>query len=814
MRNWLLLAVALIVLTVPAWAIEKTYNGSVDPTTDGWTVWEGVNQGSVFDEGGGNFSWFLNDASDKKTKLRIGNGVNVNPDVGAYIESRVKCTSYSRSGGDGTPLNVGLQIYYVYPGPSTYRAGHWVTIRPDQLAMKGNDCKPGSYSGTFSNYHTVRLVYKRLDLRTRGSRTDAWGVYLDGGSPVPVLHSWSNGTTKDWGGPTFGSGNTGDSQDIYFDWVYYNDVGAYPPGMDGSVQFVNGDPDGVADPSGQSFTITWQTNVPTTGELRYSIDGDNSFSGVAQDPQNPTLSTTHSVTVTGTIPGATYEYIAVSTDASGKKAISLPVRISLPNPFFISAGPACTIAPNGQSATITWSTNEADSSSEVHYGFDSTCPNVAVEPGGGGLTDHSVTILTEPNKVYYYYVKSYSATWPPTQSSVRSFNTYIFDEVLDNAGFEDGTLAPWVKVNPFTGIMNSYQWAVPAHSGSKWAGSVASYGTMNHGYLYQKVATIPGKFYEAKVWIWTRRQSDDPTHPSHPLDVACAIGIDPYGGTAPDSPNISWSGWKETADSCTDGDTGPGGPWTQISTGVKAKGTEATIFLIQQHMWPLVWNINGFDDASFEQAPPPPADIGATRRLSDGYPAELTGKVVTGAFTDVATLEQFFYIEEADRSSGIKVLWNGVVTPGELRNVSGTVKTINGEKTIVADEVGPETPETGEIPAPLGVTGKSIVDSFGFKALTTQGLRVTTWGRVTYRDAGMFYIDDGTGWCDNTTTDWEGNPVRGLRVYMNDSLVSEGDYVYVVGIPGTVGYTDTTQNPPVTTPIPVIWATSAVPIAE
>ncbi len=811
MRKGALLAAVLLAAAAPVWAYEKTYNGSVDPTTDGWSVWDSsVLQGSVFDEGGGNSSWLISDASDKKTKLQITGGVSTNPDVGVYVEGRIKCTNWNKdAGGDDTPLNLGLQIYYVYPGPSTYKAGHWLTVRPDRLMMRSSGSRPTSYSGTFGDYHTYRLVYKRLELRTRGTRTDAWAVYVDGASPVPVLHSWTNGTQKDFGGPTFGAGNTGNVQDVSFDWIYYTDAGAYPPGMDGTVRFTNGDPDATAAADGQSFSVTWQTNVPTTGELRYSIQGDNSFSSVVTDP---TLSTTHTVNVTNATPGATYEYIAVSTDTGDKKAISLPASVTLPNPFYISAGPTVAVANDGLSATITWSTNLADLASEVHWGPDANCSNVTVEPGAGGVTQHSVTIPVQPASKYYFYAKSTSPTWPAAQSGVMSF--FVVGETLLNPGFEDGVLDPWVKVNPFDGVFNTTNWGVPSHTGTKWAGSKVSYGKMDLGHIYQKVKTIPGRFYEAKVWIWTRHQAEPPGV-SQPTDVACAIGIDPAGGTNAAATTVVWSDWTETANANTDGDTGPGGPWTEISVAAKATGTEATLYLIQTHKWALQWNINGFDDASWSLAPPPPNDIGATKRLKNGYPAELTGKVVTGAFENPDTHDTFFYIEEADRSAGIKVKWSGPVNAGELRNVSGTVATESGEKIIVADAVGPETPQTGDIPAPLAMNNLSIVRSFGGQALAAQGLLVKAWGRVRNRTATQFYLDDGTNYCDDTTFDWQGIAATGVRVYLVDSTVNEGDYAYVVGCPGNVWFEDNSDPAnPRSFAVPAIWATTAVTIPE
>ncbi len=75
-------------------------------------------------------------------------------------------------------------------------------------------------------------------------------------------------------------------------------------------------------------------------------------------------------------------------------------------------------------------------------------------------------------------------------------------------------------------------------------------------------------------------------------------------------------------------------------------------------------------------------------------------------------------------------------------------------------------------PGVLGGTGPNTV-----------GLLVRIWGQVTQRDTtglSYFYIDDGSGLMDGTTTGGEDNV--GVRVLADPTSYSTGSYVIVTGV--------------------------------
>lgn len=138
----------------------------------------------------------------------------------------------------------------------------------------------------------------------------------------------------------------------------------------------------------------------------------------------------------------------------------------------------------------------------------------------------------------------------------------------------------------------------------------------------------------------------------------------------------------------------------------------------------------------------------------DGDPIAISDKVVTASF------DGFFYIEEQNRSAGIKVTGSAAV--GSVVRVLGIVKTINGERTIVSDDV--ESTHGGTVPRPLGLNNRATG-----QGLSATGLYVICWGSVKSVDAtnGFFTMTDGSG--------------DALKVY---GSAAAGDYVMVTGALG------------------------------
>lgn len=177
-----------------------------------------------------------------------------------------------------------------------------------------------------------------------------------------------------------------------------------------------------------------------------------------------------------------------------------------------------------------------------------------------------------------------------------------------------------------------------------------------------------------------------------------------------------------------------------------------------------------------------PVDIAVAKQQGNGEDVVVAGKVVTAIFGT------YFYVEEQDRFSGIKVVplqMPEEMDVNDLVNVSGKIGTDNGERYIY-DAVVTSAEGSGDV-NPVGVSNsgvgggnwmynsetgagqRGIQDAVGSNNI---GLLITTWGRFTYVDASTFVVDDGSG-----------NPIRcaapvPARVTLND----EWQYVAVTGI--------------------------------
>ncbi len=173
------------------------------------------------------------------------------------------------------------------------------------------------------------------------------------------------------------------------------------------------------------------------------------------------------------------------------------------------------------------------------------------------------------------------------------------------------------------------------------------------------------------------------------------------------------------------------------------------------------------------------ATMAAAKLLPDGAFVSVAGKVATSAAGDFAG---YFYIEEAKRTSGIRVDAPALaeLARGSVANVIGTMgTTLAGERQIEGPMVI-ITSSTTPL-APLGMTNKALggkslgsppdgqVGVTGGTGLNNVGLLVCVWGLVTASGDGYVDIDDGSG------------PVR-VDTSALASQPEYGDYVSVIGI--------------------------------
>ncbi len=197
--------------------------------------------------------------------------------------------------------------------------------------------------------------------------------------------------------------------------------------------------------------------------------------------------------------------------------------------------------------------------------------------------------------------------------------------------------------------------------------------------------------------------------------------------------------------------------------------------------------------------------IGALWSEQDGAGLAVRGKVVT------RVLPGMFWVQEAGRSAGIKVLGDASVAQGDLVNVAGVLGLSGGERVLYADVV--EAIGTAAVPEALGMNMQSLGGaSFnaatpgitGATALYNVGLLMRAWGAVTGCDVSnpadrFFYFDDGSNLSD-------GGAIRGVRVRCGAIDPPCSGIVQVTGVVGLelVG----------TRLVPVIIVTSASDIVD
>jgi hypothetical protein len=187
--------------------------------------------------------------------------------------------------------------------------------------------------------------------------------------------------------------------------------------------------------------------------------------------------------------------------------------------------------------------------------------------------------------------------------------------------------------------------------------------------------------------------------------------------------------------------------------------------------WPIT--LLAYEEGS---AAPTLMTISAARTASPGIQVRVESAIVTAVFAGQA------YIESAGRSAGMRIVGDLLPPYGKIVDIEGEIEMSAGEKSIRVSAfsvVGPGGVD------PLGMSVRSmaiygpnagVASSLGTAGLCSAGLLVRTWGEVTARATGFFYLDDGSFLQDGT-----GN--NGLRVVC-DSMTPPALYkrVQVTGI--------------------------------
>lgn len=162
------------------------------------------------------------------------------------------------------------------------------------------------------------------------------------------------------------------------------------------------------------------------------------------------------------------------------------------------------------------------------------------------------------------------------------------------------------------------------------------------------------------------------------------------------------------------------------------------------------------------------------KSASDGSQVGLPLSTITAVFNG------FFYVEQDNRASAIRIAGSGF-SVGQKVSASGSIQTTaDGERYVQADTITPSG--TGSI-SPIAMSNKSLGGAsvagqqgvVGGAGPNNIGLLITTTGRVTFVGSNYVYINDGSA-----VTDGFGQGVRVVAAGL--LLPTLGQYVRITGI--------------------------------
>ena len=174
--------------------------------------------------------------------------------------------------------------------------------------------------------------------------------------------------------------------------------------------------------------------------------------------------------------------------------------------------------------------------------------------------------------------------------------------ICNTAQVPSGWRPWWVKARS-SDANPEYKPAAPfanrIHSGSNAAQYFSFYRTHQAGFL-QQVNVPANAVLQFSIWGQAWLSNGDALTSDSNVFINMRIGIDPTGGTDPNSANIVWSGLVQPFDA-----------YQQISIQAQAQGDRVTVFTYSQAAYPLKHSDVYWDDATLyvigqEAAPPPP----------------------------------------------------------------------------------------------------------------------------------------------------------------------------------------------------------------
>ncbi|MDP9052255.1 MAG: fibronectin type III domain-containing protein, partial [Acidobacteriota bacterium] len=174
----------------------------------------------------------------------------------------------------------------------------------------------------------------------------------------------------------------------------------------------------VAGITNTTALVTWTTDQASSSQVSYGVTTTYTNSTTL----NPALVTSHSVMLTGLMPGTAYNFDVMSANSMAVSSTSSNVTFTTtgtaPGPVIINVSSSSVTSGT---AIITWTTNQA-SSSMVNYGTTTGYGSTA--SSAGLVTTHSVTLTgLAPKTTYDFDVVSANAASTTSTSANFTFKT-------------------------------------------------------------------------------------------------------------------------------------------------------------------------------------------------------------------------------------------------------------------------------------------------------------------------------------------------------------------------------------------------------
>jgi hypothetical protein len=202
---------------------------------------------------------------------------------------------------------------------------------------------------------------------------------------------------------------------------------------------------------------------------------------------------------------------------------------------------------------------------------------------------------------------------------------------VKNAGFEEG----WREVDGIGELKVAEHWfpwwhetdtrpeykiatldvdANRVHSGSAAQQWFNNYATHTGG-IYQQIQDVPvGKALTLTAFVQAFSRNDDGNWRESDGRYRMRIGLDPYGGTDPESKDVVWSQVVQPYDK-----------WFPLRVETTSRSDRCTIFVWAQAEWRVKHNNGYVDDCRLvyagEDAPPDPPPSGDTKTIAEAIAA-------------------------------------------------------------------------------------------------------------------------------------------------------------------------------------------------